>query len=122
MLEDICKKLNLVAEHLLLIFKNTTNGCDQVEAELKEFLTISGLEVDNDKSSVKCLKSGQPLSQDKLPYFSRNQGPIKYIGFEFHTYEKEMWKRNVHSKLEEIFREFHTTPDLVVFALLWNAL
>ena len=36
-LENINKKINLVADDMLLIFRNTLNGCDQVQQELDEF-------------------------------------------------------------------------------------
>ena len=46
------KKLNLVADDILLLFKNTYSGCNQVEEEILEFSRNSGLSINRDKLHV----------------------------------------------------------------------
>ena len=82
--DHMVKKLNLVADDLLLIFKNTYSGCDQVDQELKEFSSNSGLKVNKDKCTVTRLSpENQQLNQELLPLFQRNQGK-----FTFHLRKK----------------------------------
>ena len=97
--DHMVKKLNLMADDLLLIFKNTYSGCDQVDQELKEFSSNSGLKVNKDKYTVTRLSSkGQPLDQDLLPLFQRNQEKFTYVGFDVPLKEKDLSAINVPQK------------------------
>ena len=50
--EGVHKKLNLVADDILLLFKNTYSGCNQVEEEILEFSRNSGLSINRDKCTI----------------------------------------------------------------------
>ena len=81
---NIVKKLNLVADDLLLAFKNSFSGCEQVEQELKEFSLNSGLNINKEKCTVTHLSpSLLPPDPDVLPLFKRNQDQFSYVGFNF---------------------------------------
>ena len=97
------KKLNLVADDLLLIFTNTYSGCDQVDQELKEFSSNSGLKVNKDKCMVTRLPpDNQLLDQDLLPLFQRNQEKFTYVGFNVPLKEKDLWAINVPQKIAKL--------------------
>ena len=109
--DTFCKKLNLVADDLLLIFKNTFSGCEQVEEELNEFSLNSGLKINKEKSSVLKVGSTTPLEVDRLKLFQRNSGGIDYIGF--HIGEaKNLWSDNLNSRINTMLRDLRTSKDL----------
>ena len=111
--EGISKNINLVADDLLLVFKNTFSGCDQVEEELNEFSLISGLKINKEKSSVNSIKLKVPLDNDKLPFFSRNQGPISYIGFTLNPCSQEsLWSDNIDVKFNLMMKDYRCTREL----------
>ena len=117
---DFCKKLNLVADDLLLIFKNSITGCEQVEEELLDFSKVSGLQINQDKSSVTVLGKNQEknLNVDRLPLFKRNKGPIEYIGFKFNVNMTHLWADNMTAKLDQMFKELRTSKDLFSVSVL----
>ena len=110
--EEFSKKLNLVADDLLLVFKNTISRCEQVKEELKEFSRNSGLKINKDKSSVSVVGSDCSLEVDRLPLFQRKPRQIDYIGFTFHPRSELLWKDNMSSKIDLMVRELRSTYGL----------
>ena len=97
---NIVKKLNLVADNLLLVFKNSFLGCEQLEQELKEFSLNSGLNVNKEKCTVTHLSpSLLPPDPNVLPLFKRNQDQFSYVGFNFPLQQEKLWDVNVPDKI-----------------------
>ena len=69
-LENITKELNLVADDILLVFRNTFSGCSQVDEELKEFSLNSGLTINKEKCELVHFSNGIPIGhlQPNLPH------------------------------------------------------
>ena len=110
--EDFCKKINLVADDILLVFKNNFSGRAQVDEELKEFSMNSGLRVNPDKSSViRINKNSSDIDQDTFPSFQRQKTAFKYIGLNCTLDQKNLWKENIPRIIDKIEAELNACSE-----------
>ena len=118
--QNMVKKLNLVADDILLAFQNSFSACSQVLDELKIFSQESGLKVNLDKCTVSRIgpMKNIPLEQDVFPQFKRANNEFHYIGFDFTFDPNKLWDRNVSPKFEHIFKEVCKTKDFTRVSLL----
>ena len=101
--EDISKKINIVADDILLFFKNTYSGVMQVQEELKEFSSNSGLKINPDKSTITRICShSSSIDVDTLPAFQRKENKFTYIGLECSVKQDSLWKDNLPDKIAKM--------------------
>ena len=107
--EDICKKINLVADDILLIFKNFYSGISQVQEELKVFSSNSGLKINCDKCTVtRICPHSSYIELDTLPSFQRKKDKFTYIGMECTIKQDNLWENNIPDKLAKMATDAHS--------------
>ena len=110
--ENLCKKINLVADDILLIFKNSLQSRNQVEEELKEFSHNSGLTVNKDKCTVTHIcKDSYDIDHEIFPAFQRKKQGLSYIGLNCTFDQEKLWNENIPSKIDRLTADIHTCSD-----------
>ena len=114
------KKINLVADDILLAFKNTPEASQETERELLRFATHSGLRVNLDKCTVTRVGKNKkiPLENTILPTFQRVEDHFTYIGIEFYFDVNLLYNRNISPKLDRIITQIRAVPDFNKVLLL----
>ena len=113
------KKLNLVADDVLIMMENTYSGCEALENELGEFSLNSGLSINLNKSTVSRFSASQePLQVDRLPTVGRDQKRISYVGFSIPIDNNNFWDANMPTKLAEIIAELQASSEIPSASLL----
>ena len=111
--QDLEKKINLVADDILLVFRNSFRNCKNVEQELKEFSANSGLTVNYDKCTISRVNHNMtPPNQDTLPLFKRKQLNFDYIGMNIPFNLKDTWDANIPAKIDKMMTEMGTCSEL----------
>ena len=122
-LAEINKKLNLVADDILLVFKNTIIGCVQVSEELKRFSLNSGLKINMDKCSITRInKQGLPPDVGAFPSFQRAQENFTYIGYHISLKQDELWEKNIPPIINKMIHELETCSQLGPASVLGRVL
>ena len=105
--QSLTKKINLVADDILLAFQNSFSACSQVMEELRNFAQESGLKINLDKCTVSSIgpQARSNLELDVLPEFERTVDSFSYIGFDFCIKADNLWNRNVTPKFEKMLKE-----------------
>ena len=111
-LEEFEKKINLVADDILLVFKNSYVGAKQVEEELKEFSINSGLHINKDKCTVS--RISKTLNQpdiDTLALFHRQTDFIQYVGLHADFNHSKLWDSNITPIIDKMFAEIKSCSE-----------
>ena len=111
--DNFNKKINLVADDILLIFKNTYSGCTQVEEELMEFSVNSGLKINKDKCSISRINSrSKEVDPEIFLAFVREKSSLKYIGLKCSFSKADLWELNIPPIIDKIITELSTCSEL----------
>ena len=112
-LEEFNKKINLVADDILLIFKNDYAGCSQVEEELKEFSQNSGLKVNPGKCTISRINRqfSNPES-DIFSQFQRKKDHIDYVGLNTSFSPDKLWNSNIPKIIDKMLAELSSCSHL----------
>ena len=101
---NVKKKLNLIADDVLLMYHNTVPGCRAVGEELFHFRNNSGLSVNYGKCSL--MRIGRyemiPLSIHRRNLIPRKQRGFKYLGITYLPDHKRMASITFEEKFREI--------------------
>ena len=101
---DVSKKLNLVADDVLLMYHNTHVGCREVSRELTTFYHHSGLYVNDQKCAIMRIGRSKhtPLSDNRRRGIPRCQKGFKYIGITYMMDHSEMARVTFTDKFDQI--------------------
>ena len=103
----------MVADDILLIFKNNYASCKQVEEELVEFSINSGLKVNPDKCTISRINNAflNPET-DLFPQFQRKQDHIQYIGLHTNFKQEQLWESNITKIVDQMLAELSVCGEL----------
>ena len=101
---DVEKKLNLVADDVLLMYHNSAEASRAISWELTKFHHNSGLMVNNQKCAVMRIGRNKnlPLSVNRRRNIPRRQDGFKYIGVQYHMNHSHMMRCTYLDKLAHI--------------------
>ena len=118
--DGLTKKLNLVADDILLVFQNTHSGCEQLAVGLHNFSQESGLKINLDKCTISRIGkfNDVPLDPEVLPFFQRKLNSLSYIGIDFNFNISQLWDINVTPKFKKIIKEIRAIKSFGQVSLL----
>ena len=101
---DVTKKLNMVADDVLLMYHNTHAGCQQISHELNMYRNNSGLFINNQKCAIMRIGRNKNvcLSDNRRRDIPRCQKGFKYIGVKYMMDHEEMTRVTFNEKFKEI--------------------
>ena len=111
--ENLEKKINLVADDILLIFKNNYQSYTEIDKELTEFSKNSGLTINREKCTISHInKAMSPVNDNVLPLFKRKLEDFDYIGLNVPFNFRDTWAKNITPRLDRMFMEISLCSEM----------
>ena len=100
------KKLNLVADDVLLMYQNSVQSCRAVSEEIRLFATNSGLILNEDKCAIMRIGKNYkiPLPSMRRSNIPRCPGGFRYVGINYKVQANEMAFSTFDGKIKETLR------------------